>query len=55
MDSPGFNPAGPVSVTVFPFVLAAGGGPRLPIGLVGGVVLAVSLLVTAGWLLYLYR
>jgi hypothetical protein len=27
----------------------------LPIGLVGGVVLLVSLLLTVGWLLYLYR
>ena len=27
----------------------------LPIGLVGGGVLLVSLLLTVGWLLYLYR
>ncbi|MFB6303776.1 MAG: hypothetical protein ABEH47_01315 [Haloferacaceae archaeon] len=40
---------------MLPYVLATGGGNRLPIELVGGVVLAVSLLVTVGWLLYLYR
>jgi hypothetical protein len=30
-------------------------GEPLPIGLTGAVVLVASLLVTAAWLLYLYR
>jgi hypothetical protein len=35
--------------------LAAATEEPLPIGLTGGVVLIASLLVTAAWLLYLYR
>jgi hypothetical protein len=36
------------------FVAQAGDG-ALPIGLVAGVVLAVSVLLTLAWLAYLYR
>jgi hypothetical protein len=36
-------------------VQAAEAEPVLPTGLVGTVVLVVSLLLTVGWLVYLYR
>ncbi|WP_435125273.1 hypothetical protein [Halobaculum sp. D14] len=38
-----------------PLLLAAGSGTALPTGPVAVVVLVVSLLITAGWLLSLYR
>jgi len=51
----GFNPAGTEPGPVLPHLLASGADGRVPIGPVAGAVLAAGLLLTVGWLLYLYR
>lgn len=54
----GFTTGGADPTTMYVFttvVLAAATEEPLPIGLTGAVVLIASLLVTAAWLLYLYR